>query len=103
LPIRIAVAIVDGFSTGLPVTIGAAPAAWKPRMTGRRLATPSAASVAGVLAAHAEGWLEPGQTVVCTVTGNGLKDPDWAISGAPAPITIAADVEAAAIALELQA
>jgi threonine synthase len=42
----------------------------------------SAASVAGLLAAG----LEPGQTVVCTVTGNGLKDPDWAISGAPAPV-----------------
>ena len=30
LPIRIADAIVSGFSTGLPVTRGAAPAAWKP-------------------------------------------------------------------------
>jgi threonine synthase len=31
-----------------------------------------------------------------------LKDPEWAISGAPAPTTIAADVEAAAAALELR-
>src|SRR5581483_371893 len=47
----------------------------------------SAASVAGLLKAHDEGLVERGRTVVCTVTGNGLKDPDWAISGAPAPTT----------------
>jgi threonine synthase len=62
----------------------------------------SAASVAGLLQAHGNGSLEPGVRVVCTVTGNGLKDPEWAISGAPAPITIAADVNAAAAALGLQ-
>ena len=56
----------------------------------------SAASVAGLLPAHAAGLLEPGQTVVCTVTGHGLKDPDWAIAGAPAPVTIPADAKAAA-------
>ncbi|MDQ1646443.1 MAG: threonine synthase, partial [Cryptosporangiaceae bacterium] len=43
----------------------------------------------------------PGQRVVCTVTGNGLKDPDWAIAGAPKPITISVDAELAAKALEL--
>ena len=53
----------------------------------------SAASVAGLLQLHAAGRLEPGQTVVCTVTGHGLKDPDWAIAGAPAPVTIPADAE----------
>jgi len=57
----------------------------------------SAASVAGLLAAG----LEPGQTVVCTVTGNGLKDPDWAIAGAPAPVTIPVDTTAAAESLGL--
>ncbi|HTR69316.1 MAG TPA: threonine synthase [Mycobacteriales bacterium] len=61
----------------------------------------SAASVAGLLQSHNNGLLEPGSTVVCTLTGNGLKDPEWAISGAPAPITIPADVGAAAAALEL--
>jgi threonine synthase len=35
------------------------------------------------------------------VTGNGLKDPDWAVSAAPAPITITADIGAAAAALGL--
>jgi threonine synthase len=39
--------------------------------------------------------------VVCTITGNGLKDPDWALSGAPAPATIPADPAAAATALGL--
>jgi threonine synthase len=61
----------------------------------------SAASVAGLLQLHAAGGLPAGSLVTCTVTGNGLKDPEWAISGAPAPITIAADVEAAASALGL--
>jgi len=62
----------------------------------------SAASVAGLLQAHKQGTLSPGSRVVCTVTGNGLKDPEWAISGAPAPLRIAADVSAAADALGLQ-
>ena len=47
------------------------------------------------------GELEPGQRVVCTVTGNGLKDPEWAISGAPAPLTIPVDAAAAAAQLGL--
>ena len=61
----------------------------------------SAASVAGLLQASAQGRLERGQTVVCTVTGHGLKDPEWAISTAPAPTTIPADALAAAKALDL--
>jgi threonine synthase len=61
----------------------------------------SAAGVAGLLQARREGTLEAGLRVVCTVTGHGLKDPEWAISGAPAPTTIPADVGAAAAALGL--
>jgi threonine synthase len=61
----------------------------------------SAASVAGLLQVAAAGELEPGQRVVCTVTGNGLKDPEWAISGAPAPLTIPVDAAAAAAQLGL--
>ena len=41
LPIRIAVAIVSGFSTGWPRTMGAAPAAWKPSMRGSLLDRPA--------------------------------------------------------------
>ncbi len=63
----------------------------------------SAASVAGLLQAHAAGLITAGERVVCTVTGNGLKDPDWAIAGAPKPQTIANSAEAAAAALGLQA
>ena len=61
----------------------------------------SAASVAGLLQVAAAGELAPGQRVVCTVTGNGLKDPEWAISGAPAPVTIPVDAAAAAAQLGL--
>ena len=31
----------------------------------------------------------PDRRVVCTITGNGLKDPSWALDGAPKPATIA--------------
>lgn len=61
----------------------------------------SAAGVAGLLARHAAGELDAGQTVVCTVTGNGLKDPQWAIAGAPQPVGIAVDAQAAAVELGL--
>lgn len=61
----------------------------------------SAASVAGLLQARAQDTLDAGSRVVCTVTGNGLKDPEWAIAGAPAPLTIPAEVSAAAEALDL--
>jgi threonine synthase len=61
----------------------------------------SAASVAGLLASAAAGLIPPGGTVVCTVTGHGLKDPEWAISTAPAPLTIPAESLAAAHALDL--
>ncbi len=61
----------------------------------------SAASVAGLLKASAKGLVPAGSRVVCTITGNGLKDPDWALSGAPSPATIPADPTAAATALSL--
>jgi threonine synthase len=61
----------------------------------------SAASVAGLLQSAEAGLVPRGSTVVCTVTGHGLKDPEWAISTAPAPVTIAADQLAAAKALDL--
>jgi len=61
----------------------------------------SAASVAGLLLARASGLVEPGERVVCTVTGNGLKDPDWAISGAATPVTVPLDATVVARALGL--
>lgn len=61
----------------------------------------SAASVAGVLKKHAAGELDSGQTIVCTLTGNGLKDPQWALEGATDPVVVPVDVQAAARALGL--
>ncbi len=61
----------------------------------------SAASVAGLLASADRGLLPRGSTVVCTVTGHGLKDPEWAISTAPPPVSIRNDALAAAQALDL--
>jgi threonine synthase len=62
----------------------------------------SAASVAGLQQAHEQGLLQPGQTVVCTVTGHGLKDPQWAIDGAPVPRTVPVDAYEAAVLLGLE-
>jgi len=56
----------------------------------------SAASVAGLLAHGfpvAEG-AEPPRSVVCVLTGHGLKDPDTALGKAPAVVPCAPDVEA---------
>jgi threonine synthase len=61
----------------------------------------SASGVAGLLKMSQAGVLDRGQTVVCTVTGHGLKDPDWAIAGAPQPVTVEADAHAAAALLGL--
>jgi threonine synthase len=61
----------------------------------------SAASVAGLLKAADEGKVDRGQRIVCTVTGNGLKDPDWAVAGAPRPLVVPIDAEAAAKELGL--
>jgi threonine synthase len=59
----------------------------------------SAASVAGMLHLFAEERLPKGATVVCVLTGHGLKDPEWAITGASHPPTV--PVDAAAVAAEL--
>ncbi|HZP89463.1 MAG TPA: pyridoxal-phosphate dependent enzyme, partial [Actinomycetota bacterium] len=59
----------------------------------------SAASVAGLLRHASAGALPRGATVVCVLTGHGLKDPEWAIAGAGHPPTVAA--EPAAVAAEL--
>jgi threonine synthase len=61
----------------------------------------SAASVAGLLQQAAAGRIPAGSRVVCTVTGHGLKDPEWAISTAPSPTVIPNDALLAAKALDL--
>jgi threonine synthase len=67
----------------------------------------SAASVAGLLARHEAGELEPGQVVVCTLTGHGLKDPQRALldaEGRPVQaVRVPVDALSAARALGLEA
>jgi threonine synthase len=61
----------------------------------------SAASVAGLVAAHGAGRVDRGQTIVCTLTGHGLKDTQWALARAADPVLVPVDVAAAARALDL--
>lgn len=63
----------------------------------------SAAGVAGLLQAAREGAVEPGRTIVVTVTGHGLKDTETALSGIGSIVdsVIDADVHAAAEAAGL--
>ena len=61
----------------------------------------SAASVAGLLQISERGDLPKGATVVCVLTGHGLKDPEWAITGAGHPPTVPADAHAVATELGL--
>lgn len=56
----------------------------------------SAASVAGLLKRHRMGLLGDAQTVVCVLTGNGLKDPDSAIRLA-GDVTEVVDSDAASV------
>jgi threonine synthase len=51
----------------------------------------SAASVAGVLKLASQGKLEGLRTIVCTVTGHGLKDPERAVSVSKVVETVDAD------------
>jgi threonine synthase len=61
----------------------------------------SAAGIAGLLHLAQTGRLDPGARITVTVTGNGLKDPDWAINGAPTPPRLPVDAAAAAALLGL--
>jgi threonine synthase len=65
----------------------------------------SAAGVAGLLARHDAGQLDAGQRVVVTVTGHGLKDPQWALrtaeGGDVEPVRVPVDAMTAAAALGL--
>jgi threonine synthase len=62
----------------------------------------SAAGVAGIIKLHHNGRLDAGQLIVCTLTGNGLKDTQWALEGATDPLVIPVDAAAAARALGLE-
>ena len=61
----------------------------------------SAASVAGVMKLSRQGVLREGETVVCTLTGHGLKDADTAISVSVKPKTVQATTEDVARLLDV--
>ncbi len=54
----------------------------------------SAISVAGAVRDIRSGKIPAGSTVVCTLTGHGLKDPDIAINQSSRPVTVAAELDA---------
>jgi threonine synthase len=54
----------------------------------------SAASLAGVIKLAKQNFFSDGDTIVCTLTGNGLKDPDNAIKLSKPPTRIKADITA---------
>lgn len=54
----------------------------------------SAASIAGLFEDMEHGKLPEGSTIVCTVTGHGLKDPDTAIRLSAKPVTVDAEESA---------
>jgi threonine synthase len=60
----------------------------------------SAVSLAGVLKNLEEGRIGEGTTIVCTLTGHGLKDPDTAIAQSDQPIVVDAAKSAIAKLIE---
>ncbi|MGO9062428.1 MAG: threonine synthase [Candidatus Binataceae bacterium] len=52
----------------------------------------SAASVAGAIKYGATGKVKPGSTVVCTLTGHGLKDPDTALKNLSNTVVVEPEV-----------
>jgi threonine synthase len=66
----------------------------------------SAAGVAGLIKKHAAGEVPEGKTIVITVTGHGLKDPQWALRTEDgtevSPVKVDFDVVSVAAALGLE-
>ncbi|MBY0359248.1 MAG: threonine synthase [Candidatus Obscuribacterales bacterium] len=62
----------------------------------------SAASVAGLIKLAAGGHLKPGETAVCVLTGNGLKDPDSALKLSQVDLKpVAAEINSLSRAMKL--
>ncbi|NWF51848.1 MAG: threonine synthase [Nitrospirae bacterium] len=60
----------------------------------------SAASLAGVLKLYKEKYFNSGDTVVCTLTGNGLKDAEIVFKVSKEPLRVKADIKNVEKALE---
>ena len=54
----------------------------------------SATAIAGVMKDVQAGRIREGSTIVCTLTGHGLKDPDTAISQSAKPLSVEAELPA---------
>jgi threonine synthase len=54
----------------------------------------SAASLAGVIKLSKQNFFSDGDTIVCTLTGHGLKDPDNAIQLSKPPVRVKAGLKA---------
>jgi threonine synthase len=61
----------------------------------------SAASVAGVIKSVKKGLFKGGEVITCTLTGNGLKDPDTVIKASEKPVELPPNIEEIARFLEL--
>ncbi len=61
----------------------------------------SAASVAGLIKCAKQGLLKAGQTVVCVITGHGLKDPDTATKRQRPPEAVEPNLDAVVKAIGL--
>ena len=53
----------------------------------------SAAGIAGLIKLKSLKKLPTGKKIVITVTGNGLKDPQWVLNSAPKPIIVSVDAK----------
>ncbi|MBF0536985.1 MAG: threonine synthase [Nitrospirae bacterium] len=54
----------------------------------------SAASIAGLIKLNAKGYFKKNSTIVCTLTGNGLKDPDTVFKVTKDPLKVWSDINA---------
>ena len=61
----------------------------------------SAASLAGVIKYKKRGGFRAGETIVCTLTGHGLKDPDRAVKYASPPIKVKSNIDEVMSILEI--
>ncbi|HEV09196.1 MAG: threonine synthase [Sulfurihydrogenibium sp.] len=62
----------------------------------------SAASIAGVIKSYKRGLFKGGEVIVCTLTGNGLKDPDTVLKASEKPVELPPDLEEIAKFLQLK-
>jgi len=76
---------------------------WLARQEGLFVEAASAAGVAGLLKLSRQSRLDSGSTVVCTLTGHGLKDPGLVIDHMPQPTVIPPRTDAVLAAIEAHA